>query len=206
MRHLAWLFLVLGSCSLCAAQDEEKAKSGPKEGTFVPAPFECYNVNGEAKGRMHCLVCEFALYPSVLVFVKEPAAGKDKSLNDLITQLDATAQEFRDRQFSVGAVFLSPDARDSTNSVENQSAKILEEAAAREKLVKRLEERVENLKLKQVVVASYLPPGPKGYDFDPKAEITVLFYERLKIIKNWSYQADKMQADDVAQIVTRIRA
>src|ERR1019366_6642722 len=113
-KFVCMLMLLGGSFLL--AQDGGRLKSGPKPGASIPAPFECFNVNGPAKGRPHCFVCTFALNPSVLVFAKEPAAGKDEAFNDLLKQLDEAATEFSDRSFSVGVVIISPDARDSTNN------------------------------------------------------------------------------------------
>src|SRR5262245_22236818 len=102
--------------TLLIAQDDQKLTSGPKAGSFVPAPFESLNINGAAKGRQRCLVCQFALSPTVLLFAKEPAEGKDDTFNDLVKKLDETAAEFEDRAFSVGVIIISPDARDSTTN------------------------------------------------------------------------------------------
>src|SRR5689334_19039744 len=112
MHRATWvcLLMFLGA-SFLVAQDEAKVKSGPKAGASMPGPFECFNVNGAAKGRPHCFVCTFALNPAVLIFAKEPEAGKDEAFNDLLKQLDETATDFSDRSFSVGVVIISPDAR-----------------------------------------------------------------------------------------------
>ncbi|MSQ95194.1 MAG: hypothetical protein EXR98_11650 [Gemmataceae bacterium] len=200
---LAMSFLVLG-CSILIAQDDEKLKSGPKVGAFMPAPFECVNFNGPAKGRPHCLVCKFALLPSVLIFAKEPAEGKEKDFDDLLQKLEETAAEFQDRDFSVGVVFLSPHARDSTNNAEAKEAKeIIQEAIDRKELHARLSER--GKKYKHVIVASYQAEGPKKYDISPKAELTILFYERLKIMENWAYAPGALEGKDVEMIVKKVR-
>ena len=202
-RFLSMLMMLVG-CSLLAAQDEEKLKSGPKVGTFMPAPFECLNVNGPAKGRPHCLVCKFALHPTVMIFATEPADGKDEAFSDLLKKLDDTAIEFEDRGFSVGVIFLSPAARDSTNNAgEEKTEELVKEAVNREKLVERLEKRAKDLK--HVVLACHLPPGPKKYDINPKAELTILFYERLKILENYVFAPDKLDGKDVDRIVKRVR-
>src|ERR1700749_3659244 len=117
MLRATGIVMLLASCSLLVAQDQAKPK-------FVPAPFECFNINGKAKGRPHCLVCKFALNPVVMIFTKEPAAGKDGSLNDLLEQPHklAAQPDFAERDFSVGVVFLSPDAKDSTNNVQEEKS------------------------------------------------------------------------------------
>jgi hypothetical protein len=170
----------------------------------LPGAFECFNLNGDAKGRPQCLVCKFALRPTVLVFAKEPAEGKDDALNDLLSKLDEVAKDLEIRAFSVGVVFLSPDARDSTNNAEEKDAqKIIDEAIAREKLHERLTKRAE--KFKNVLVACYPAEGPKKYDLNPKADVTVLYYERMKINDHWAYGPDQLAAKDVDAMVKKVR-
>lgn len=203
VRALAVALVFLGY-SLLAAQDDQKIASGPKKGEFVPAPFECYNMNGPAKGRLHCLVCKFALRPAVLIFAKEPAKGKGEALDDLLKQLDETAEEFQEREFSVGVVFLSPDARNSTNNADEEKAKeIIDETVKREALEARLKPRAE--KLKHAIVAYYLADGPKGFNLNPKADVTILFYERLRIMENYAFGADALQDKDVKMIVKHVK-
>src|SRR5437870_1482399 len=77
--------LVLGA----APAQDEAFKSGPPPGTVLPGPFDVFVINGKlAAGRQHCLVCQNALNPAVLVFAREPAEGKDAALNDLLKKLD----------------------------------------------------------------------------------------------------------------------
>jgi hypothetical protein len=202
---LTCLMMLLISCALLCAQDEAKPK-------FVPAPFECFNINGKAKGRPQCLVCKFGLSPVVLIFTKEPAEGKDGPLNDLLEQLDklTALPDFEEREFSVGVVFLSPDALDSTNNAdEKDTEKIIKEAVNREKLVKRLEDRAKPFKKDEdkdrVIVGYFLAEGPKKYNLDAKAEQTILFYDRMKIIDTWSFEPGALEAKDVETIVKRLR-
>lgn len=196
--------LSMGQALLCG-QDEEKLVSGPKAKAYVPAPFECLNVTGPSKGRPSCLVCRFALSPSVLIFAKEPAEGKDEAFNDLLKQLDDVATEFDFRNFSVGVVILSPDARDSTNNVdEKDPKKLIDETIKREKLVERINKRAEPLK--NVIFACHLPEGPKKWDLNPKAEMTVMYYERVKIVENWAFGPGALKEEDVKTIVAKVRA
>jgi hypothetical protein len=225
-HHWIGMLVLLVGCSFLIAQDEEKIQSGPKVGAFMPKPFECYNVNGPAKGRPQCLVCKFALSPAVLVFAKEPAKDKDEAFTELLKQLDATAAEFvADRNFSVVVVILSEDARDSTNNaqaksvddltedakknpeeiakrIREQAKKLIEEAGKREKLVERLTKRAENLK--HVIVAC-LPEAPAGYKLNPQAEMTVLFYERMKILENCAFAPGALDGKHVKTMVDRVR-
>lgn len=201
--NLICIFALSIGGSLLLAQDDAKLASGPKAGAYMPAAFECFNINGPAKGRPHCLVCKFGLSPAVLIFAREPVEGKDEAFNELLKKLDETAAEFDFRNFAVGVVILSPDARDSTNNAqEEKSAELIKEAVKREKLLERLEKRAEPLK--NVIVAYHLPEGPKKYNLNPKAAVTILFYERLKITDNWAFAPAALQDKDVKAIMKRV--
>jgi len=224
--NLVGMLVWLAGCSLLIAQDDGKVQSGPKKGEFMPKAFECVQINGPAKAifveptkdqpgyhvaRPRCLICQFGLLPSVLIFAQEPAEQRDKAFTDLLKKLDETATEFQDRNFSVGVVILSPDARDSTNNAaEDDADKIIKEAVQREKLMERLKKRAE--KLEQVISATHPPDGPilredppNGYKLNPKAEITVLLYERMKIIENYAYAPGKLESKQVDAIMKRVR-
>jgi hypothetical protein len=193
-------FLVVGG--LLAQEDGERLQSGPKVGGVLPGPFDAFNINGRiAAGRQHCLVCDYGLHPVVMVFAREPAEGKDGSLTSLLAKLDDAVRRHADDQALGGcAIFLSPDGQNSaTNAAEHDPKKIADEALARDALAKRLEERAE--KLNNVVVA-YLPAqGPKEYHLNPKAEVTVLFYIKHKVLANVAFSDGKMQASDVDGII-----
>ena len=78
----------------------------------------------------------------------------------------------------------------------------MDEAVARDALAKRLEERAE--KLKNVVVAYFPSEGPKGYNINPKAEVTVLFYVKHKVLANFAFAEGKMTPDDVSKIIKTV--
>src|SRR5262245_36249394 len=114
--HVVTMTLLFIAATFLVAQEDGKLVSGPKAGALIPGSFESFNVNGPAKDRPHCLVCQFGLNPTVLIFAKEPAEGKDAAFTELVKKLDEMTTEFEDRNFSAGAVILSLDALDSTNN------------------------------------------------------------------------------------------
>jgi hypothetical protein len=197
------LFLLAGGGP--AQEDVEKIQSGLKAGEVLPGPFDAFNINGKiAKGRQHCLVCDFGLHPVVMVFVREPAEGKDGPLMTLLARLDEAVSRYADdRSLGSCAVFISPDGHNSaTNAGEEDPKKIVEEAIARDALVRRLEERAE--KLKNVVVAYVPAGGPKDYHINPKADVTVLFYIKHKVVANFAFAEGKMAASDVDTIIKAV--
>jgi hypothetical protein len=205
MRHAVAGFLILASCAVGVGQDDKALKSGPQSGTVLPAPFDALNVSGKiAAGRQHCLVCQNGLSPAVLVFAREPAMGKDAALDALMKKLNTLAGKHEKLSLGAFVVFLSPDARSSvtTQSKDDDIEKLLEEAKARNALLMRLKQRAEGLE--HLVVACYPSEGPKGYDVNPKADVTVIFYHRLRVVANWAYPEGVMTDADVDAMLKRV--
>jgi len=197
---LSVLGLLLGGV-LLTAQD---GGSGPKEGAVLPKPFSCYNFNGAHKGKFHCLVCDYALNPVVLVFAREPEEGKDATLNALLKRLDDAANEFKKHQLKSAVVFLSADAQSSaTNPAEADPKKLVEEAKNREALYARLADRA--AAFKGVDVAVFPAPGPKDYDLDPKAEVSVVFYNKLRVVASRAYSPGKLSEEEVDKILAKVK-
>jgi hypothetical protein len=189
---------------LLSAQDEVPAPSGLKEGAFLPKPFGCYNINGDHKGTFHCLVCDYALLPSVLVFARETEEGKDAALAALLKRLEDATVEFKNQQLRAAVVFLSADAQSSaTNATEADPAKLVEEAKKREALYARLSER--SVGFKGVDLAVFPAEGPKGYAINPKAEVSVVFYYKLRVVMSRAYEPGKFADDDVEKFLAKVK-
>src|SRR5437016_4609114 len=71
----------------CHASTAQKLKSGPQPGESIPGPFHDLNINGPHAGNPHCLVCEFGLRPTVLVFVRGVLTDKSAA-TELVRKLD----------------------------------------------------------------------------------------------------------------------
>jgi hypothetical protein len=176
-------------------RSSEVLKSGPAKGKDIGGSFGAYNLNGKRKGSYHCLICEYALDPVVLVFAKEPAKDKDQALTALLKNLDKAVEEYSRQELRAFVVFLSPDANSSANDPkEADPAKLVEEAAARDKLIERLGPRVEGLK--KVVACMFPAAGPKGYAISDKAEVTLLFYYKYKVLANAAFKEGEFQLKD----------
>ncbi len=182
-------------------------QSGLKVGEVLPGPFDAFNLNGsKGKGRQHCIVCEFGLNPVVMVFAKEPADGKDGPLMALLAKLDdAVSRHAAKDGLASAVIFLSPDAHNSANNAgEQDPKKLVDEALARDALAKRLEARAD--KLKNVIVAFFPEEGPKDYRLNPKAEVTVFFYEKHKLLANFAFGEGQMTGADVDRIIKTVDA
>jgi hypothetical protein len=40
---------------------------------------------------------------------------------------------------------------------------------------------------------------------NPKAEVTAIYYERMRVVKNFAFDAGKLQAEDVDAMVKQVR-
>ncbi|MBX9677962.1 MAG: hypothetical protein K2X38_04300 [Gemmataceae bacterium] len=216
MLRLMSAALVLFSLTFVAAQDDEKGpfRSGIPEKGVLAGPFDLFNLNGVGgAGRFHCAVCEFNLKPVVIVFTREPETGKETPLETLLEKLDGLGQKHKNDYLSNIAVYLSPKARTSVSAkdnakvadgedVEKAAALLVEEAAGRIELVKRLQPKAE--KLKHVVVGIYPVEGPKGYAINPEAETTVLFYRNYRVLKNWAFKPGELTDEKAAEIADSV--
>ncbi len=64
------------------ADPEEPLPQYPKAGAFIPGPFHVLNLNGERKGRYHCLVCKLSTMPVAGFLVRLKGDG-DEGLKQL---------------------------------------------------------------------------------------------------------------------------
>ena len=178
-----------------ALEAGEVRRSGPEVGTQIPGSFSPYNLNGKRKGSYHCLVCEYALGPVALIFAREPAKDKDQALTDLLKKLDKAVDENRRQDLRAVVVFLSPDASSSaTDPKLSDPAKLVEEAAARDKLIERLQPRADSLR--NVIVCIFPAAGPKSYAINDKAEVTLVLYNRFKVLANAAFGEGEFQQKD----------
>lgn len=189
--------------AFAALQAGEAIESGPPKGKNIPGSFTPYNLNGKRKGSYHCLVNQYGLDPVVLVFAKEPAKDKDQALTDLLKKLEKAVQEHTRQDFHAFVVFLSPDASSSTNDPkQTDPKKLVEEAAARDKLIERLKPRAESLK--NVIVCIFPAAGPMGYGINDKAEVTLLFYNKHKVLANAAFADGAFQLKDADTFVKTV--
>jgi hypothetical protein len=179
-------------------------KSGPQAGQLVPGSFAPFNLNGPiGKGRYHCLVCDYKLNPVVMVFARERADGKDKTVSDLLQRLDQALAKDQEGYLKSFVVYLSPAAASSvTDAKITDPDRLVAEAAARDALLDRLAARA--TKLKHVVVSTYPAAGPRGYNLNPKAEVTVILYVKHKVTNNFAFGEGALNEKGIDEILQAV--
>src|SRR5262249_22102849 len=149
----------------------------------IPGPFHFLNVNGPHASHPHCLVCEFGLRPTVLIFARESPADK-APLADLVQKLDELVGRSKDAELRAGLIVVNDDFTNNDR---------------RKEFVGKLENWAKELK--QVLVAVDGPVGPEDYKLSKDAEATVLLYKNYKVVANFAFAKDKLTDKDVATIL-----
>ena len=212
-------FVWLLSGLLCLAGmgiAQEALRSGPQPAAKgqrpvkVPASFEAHTFNGRHPDRFHCLVCENDFFPTVLMFLKEPAEGKDAAIKALFVKLEGMVDKYavlnqypEVASFSVYAVFLSEAAQTSlTKPDEKDPAGLVKEATARRALYLRMREWAKPLK--KVTIAAAIPEAVQAYQLNPAAELTGIYYDAFNVLENFAFAEGAFKEEDIEPIVARV--
>jgi hypothetical protein len=70
-----------------------------------------------------------------------------------------------------------------------------------EKLEKTLKELAKKEKLDHTVLTIDNPAGPKGYDIDKEADVTVVLYTKRNVKANYAFRKGELKAPDIDMIV-----
>ncbi len=167
-------------------------KAGLKVGNDLPGPFHAYNINGKRfKGRFHCLVCEHGLNPAVMVIVRGTDQSADHPLRKLLPELDKYVQKYQKDRLAAFAVFLDEGLPDVVTNDE-----------VRDGLAKKLDEAFPALK--EVVLSLAGKDDLEKYQLDDTAEVTVVLYNRYKILAVHTFKKDKLSDGDVKSLLEEV--
>lgn len=187
----------------------EALRSGPQPGSLLPGSFAPFNVNGEFKGRPHCLVNGFGFRPVVLVFASEPAEEHKAALTSILEKTQGLVDKYSKEDLKAFVVFLSLDAKNALFDPKNADAfkltgDLAREAEARAALLKRLEDWAG--KTKDLVVTMVPPPEPKAYNLNDKAAVTVLLYHRYKVLDNFAFSEKDLTPEALGPMFEKLES
>jgi hypothetical protein len=165
------------SGSLIVGGEKSPVKSGPKPGDDV-LPFHPLNVTGESAGKKACIVCRFGGNPVAAVFAREV----NPQVARLIKKLDDAAVKNKADELGSFAVFCS------------KSDKVVDEI---QKMAK-----AENLK--ETVIALEGPSGPKEFNLNPDAEVTVVLYTDLTVKTTHAFRKGELNAERIEAVVADV--
>ncbi len=178
MKKSFALVAVLVGCGLIA-QAGESIKSGPQVGDNArPKPFFPLNINGPTPDKKECLVCRNGNNPVAMIFAREPS----EQLTSLITKLDAETVKNADKKMGSFAIFC--------NDTEGLDGNLKSLAKAQN--------------LKAFTLAIDNTTGPEPYNISKDADVTVVLYNKSKVIANYTFKKGQLQSGDVEKIVAEV--
>jgi hypothetical protein len=158
----------------------ESLKSGPQVGEVArPKPFYPLNLNGPTPDEKQCLVCRNGNNPVAMIFARDVS---NKNVVDLIAKLDAETVKNAGKKMGSFAVFCSDS----------------------ESLAGSLKDLAKEQKLKAFVLAIDNPAGPEPYKIAKDADVTVVLYNKSKVIANYAFKKGQLKAGDVEKIVSDV--
>lgn len=176
------------------AQDEKKADEKPPAADAVPANFRSFIVSDDrfdAKNvrnrtaKMHDLVTENGLNPVVAVFARSVPAGDDAPLAKLVKQLNTHVAKYRASRAAAFVLFLTLEKEYPDDETRADKAAAVKAVA-------------DQLKAAGVPfgLAAGKSPVVDAWKLGETDDITVVVYHRMKVVKKWSFAADKPPTDD----------
>lgn len=174
LHRIAILALALAVFAGYTLAEEKAVKSGPQVGEKLAGPFHPLNVNGDGAGKKACLYCSNGDNPVAMIFAREATP----ELTKLIKKLDACVTKNKDNKMGSYVVFCSDD----------------------KDLETKLKKCAKDNDLKNVVLSIDNPAGPKDYNFDKDAEVTVVLYVNRTCKANFTFKKGEMKEKDIEKI------
>jgi hypothetical protein len=150
-------------------------RSGIQPGEPIATIFEPLNVTGPFAGELYCLVCENGANPVAMIFARELS----EPLTRLITKVDAATTANRDREMGSFVVFLNNG----------------------EELPERLKDLGQKKSLRHIVLATYDPAGPDGFQVNPEADVTVVLYQDHLVKANHAFRKGELSDGAIDKIL-----
>jgi len=165
MRYWPVLLVACGVL-VWTAFGAEKLKSGLQPGEKITAIFEPLNITGEHAGEPYCLICENGLAPVAMLFARDV----NEPLLKLISKLDEATAKNQGQEMGSFVVFLS------------------ESDDSRQQLATAAKKRG----LKRIVLSTYAPSGPEGFNVAREADLTVVLYREHEVKANYAFRKGEL--------------
>jgi hypothetical protein len=188
---------------LFVAADPAPADSEPLQvGKNLPGSFHPYNVTGPRAGKYHCQVTEHNYEPGVLVFVRNfDAPDALTAVRPLLALIDDRIEKnFTRIRLGCTAVFFTDALNDVTGAAGNADAN-----AKNDDLREQFEKQLKDLansepKLRHVIVALDHKDDLKKYALDDNKFVTVVLYNKLKIVAIYALAKNELTDKKIAEI------
>jgi hypothetical protein len=195
-RSILGLAITLLAAGTALAQDAAKPLN---PGDPLPGPFRSYVVvdeRVEAKdprnrtNKQHCLFLETDLNPGVAVFLRTVPADPNTGAAKLLKRLDGLVAEHKADRLGAFAIFLTLADDYPKDEARDERAKAVKDFAAQ-------------LKVPNVPfgLAAGKSDAVTAYSIKDDHDVSVILFNRAKVVKRWAFTADKPPADADADAI-----
>ncbi len=164
-------------------------------------------------GKLHCLVCEYGLSPVVAVFVRSDlkTAKATDGLGKLIKGTDALIPKYRADKLSSFAAYLKLEGGSKLVTVKGpdggeekvEAAKEYPDDEKRDVYAKDVRDFATALNADNVPLglAPTTSPFIAAFGVDEGTQVTVLIYNRLRMVQRWELKMDDITDQKIAEIL-----
>jgi hypothetical protein len=191
MYRLLTGVLLLLPLTVTAADAPADTKGGLKENDNLPGVFMPYNVTGPYKGRYHCLISDYSLEPTVMLFVRDLEVSNP--LKELLKQLDERIASNPAVRLHAFVVFVSSELPDVVTNDDK-----------RDEMAKKLEDLSNSLALKNVVFCLDSPKDVEKY-VHGEDRATAILFRKYRVVSAYTLPKGD-EADTLAKILADVGA
>jgi len=173
---VAGLTVALLASTVLAA--DPAVKSGPQVNETLAGPFHPLNVTGAKAGEKNCLYCENGSNPVAMIFARETSP----ELTKLIKAIDEATMKNKSNEMGSFVVFCS-----DKDGLDKELASLAQKSG-----------------IKSCVLAIDNPAGPKGYNVDKNADITVVLYTNRVCKANFTFKKGQLTDKDIDTIIASL--
>lgn len=175
-KALLPILIVAGvAAALIAA---EPLKSSIQPGEKITTIFEPLNITGEHAGELHCLVCENGRAPVAMLFARD----LNEPLLKLLVKIDAATAKHQKESMGSFVVFLNDQPE----------------------LPKKLEVAAKKHKLKHIVLSTFEPAGPEGFEVSKDAAVTVVLYSEHTVRANHAFRRGELTDKEIEKVLGNV--
>lgn len=165
-------------------------------------------------GKIHCLVCENGLSPTVAIFVRADIKGADATggLGKLIKQTDALIPKYRGDKMAAFVMFLKLEGGEKLVAVKGaDGAEEKVEAAKEYPDDEKRDEYAQEIKTFAAALnADNVPLGLapttsksiKEFGIGDATPVTVIIFNRLRMVQRWELKLDEVTDEKIGEILT----
>jgi hypothetical protein len=181
------------------------------DGTPSPDPRD-------RSGKVHCLVCEYGLSPVAAVFVRSDLkdAKADGGLGKLIKGIDGLAAKYRADKFGAFATYLKVEGGPKLVTVKTpegadekiEAAKEYPDDENRDQYAKEVRDFAAAVGADNVPfgLAPTTSPSITAFGVRDEAAVTVLIYNRLRMVQRWEFALDDLTDEKVREVLAATEA